>query len=89
MTAEIINIRGDSDEPGAVILVSDIPGQLRQLADRIERHEVDTASVLCIVAQPGDWPDIYGWGDDLGEYGRIGLLERAKAWFVEHIATRE
>lgn len=81
MTLTVVPLR---DSP----TLNDIPAQMRQLADRIESGEVETESVMCIVAVEGDWPNIYGWGDNQGDYGNIGLLEMAKAWFVHHNTTR-
>lgn len=69
-------------------LVSDIPGQLRQLADRIESGEVEAETVMCVIPVEGDWPMIFGWGEDLGEFGRIGLLQVAIAWFATRIIAR-
>ena len=68
--------------------VSDIPGQLRQMADRIENGEMTVESALFIVPTDGDWPKIFGWGDHLGDYGNIAVLELAKAWFVNNLVQR-
>lgn len=67
--------------------LSDIPGQMRQLADSIEAGELEPEAVLCIVAT-GGWPIIYGWGENLGDYGNIGLLELAKTWFTNNRTER-
>ncbi|WP_127524064.1 hypothetical protein [Mesorhizobium sp. Z1-4] len=68
--------------------VTDIPGQLRQMADRIEANEVEANSVLLIIPQTGDWPMIFGWGDHLGDHGNIAVCEMAKHWFVQNLAAR-
>lgn len=83
MTLTIVPIRA----PDAV-LVNDIPGQLRQLADQIESGEVEAASMLAIIPNEGDWPTLYGWGEDLGEYGRIGVLDVMRAWLVGRKVAR-
>lgn len=69
-------------------LLTDIPGQLRQMADMIENGEVDASFALFVVPQQGDWPMIFGWGQPLGEYGNIGVLELAKAYFVNNQTER-
>lgn len=69
-------------------LVTDIPGQLRQMADMIEDGEVEAASALFIIARNGDWPAIYGWGDHLGDHGNIAICELAKAWLINNNTAR-
>lgn len=69
-------------------LVSDIPGQLRQMAEMIESGEMEARSALFIIPREGDLPDIFGWGDHLGDYGNIAVCELAKAFFVNHATTR-
>ena len=68
--------------------LNDIPGQLRQLADEIERGEVKATSALCILPQDDNWPTIFGWGEHMGDYANIGVLELAKAFFVNNTTTR-
>jgi hypothetical protein len=68
--------------------LTDIPGQLRQLADRIEKGEVEAESVLCIVPQDGDWPIMFGWGDHMTDHGNIAICELAKAWFINNRTSR-
>ena len=63
-------------------LLNDIPGQLRNLADRIESGDLDADSVLCIVPVEGDWPILFGWGEELGDYGRIGVLQLVINWLA-------
>lgn len=69
-------------------LVNDIPGQLRALADRIDAGEVEAESAICVIPMEGDWPTIYGWGEDMGDFGRIGLLQTAVTWFATRITSR-
>lgn len=68
--------------------LSDIAGQLRQMADMIEAGEVQLSSALFIVPRVQDWPVIYGWGAHLGDYGNIAVCEMAKAWFVRNLTAR-
>lgn len=68
--------------------VTDIPGQLRQMADAIEAGEVEAHSALFIVPQTGDWPLVYGWGDHLGDHGNIAVLELTKHWFIQDNVAR-
>lgn len=69
-------------------LVNDIAGQLRQMADMIERGEVEARSAMFIIPRDGDWPEVYGWGEHLGDYGNIAVCELTKAYFVNNIVVR-
>jgi hypothetical protein len=71
--------------------VSDIPGQLRRLADEVESGAVQTSSVLCIVVEDAEkWPAVYGWGQHLSDYGNIAVMELAKQWFIaNYTATKD
>lgn len=62
--------------------LSDLPGMMRHVADLIEDGEVEATSALFIVPVSGDWPQVFGWGEHLGESGNIALCELAKAWFI-------
>lgn len=73
--------------PGPAL--TDIPGQLRQMADMIDRGEVEAEAALFVVPQEGDWPAMFGWGEDLGTYGVIGVLEIAKTYLANHQTARE
>lgn len=69
--------------------VSDIPGQLRQMADMIERGDIEASATLFIIPrEAGEWPEIYGWGEHLGDYGNIAVCELAKSWFVNNRTAR-
>jgi hypothetical protein len=72
--------------PGPAL--NDIPGQLRQIADMIERGEVEASSALFIIPRTGDWPDIYGWGGHLSDYGNIAVCEIAKTSFINNNVVR-
>lgn len=79
-TAEVVQLR---DAP----LINDIPGQLRQMADMIESGELETNSVLFIAETGEQWPAVFGWGEHNGTLGNIGLLEWAKAFFIEDLSV--
>lgn len=81
MAMEVVQLR-------TAPLISDIPGQLRQLADDIEKGDVKAESVLCIVPQDGDWPIMFGWGDHLSDHGNIAICELAKTWFINNVSVR-
>jgi hypothetical protein len=74
---------------GPVAALNDIPGQLRDMADRIERGEIIAESALFIIPEESDWPRIYGWGDHLGDYGNIAVLDLAKTWFIHNLTARK
>lgn len=67
-------------------LLSDIPGQLRNMASLIESGEYKgNAGIFILVDQEReqeDWPEIFGWGEALGDYQMVGILEIVKTWFV-------
>lgn len=79
---EIVQLRSSPN-------MADIPGRLRKMADDIESGEVKASSVLLIIPRDSHWPDVWGWGEDLGDMGRIGLLELTKAFFTNNKTVRE
>ena len=68
--------------------VSDIPAMLRRMAEQIEAGDVSASSMLVIIPRDQDWPEIFGWGENLGYYGNMAVCELAKAWFVENKTVR-
>lgn len=68
--------------------VSDIVGQLRYMADRIEAGDVAAEGVLFVIDRPGDWPEIYGWGEHLSDYGNIAVLDLARLWMMNNLTAR-
>ncbi len=76
--AEVVQLR---DAP----LVNDIPGQLRQLADSIERGEVEADQCICLVPQPDDFPTIYGWGEAFDNRIVLAQFELARHWLVRQM----
>ncbi|MER9079952.1 hypothetical protein [Mesorhizobium sp. M0895] len=68
--------------------VGDIIGQLRQMANWIESGEVEARSALFIIPSDGDWPEVYGWGEHLGDYGNIAICEITKTWFINNLVAR-
>ena len=75
MTDNIITLRSG-------VLVSDIPGQLRLLADKIDAGKVTAESLVVIIPNDGYYPVIYGWGEAMGMHERLGVLDAAHAWIV-------
>lgn len=72
--------------------LDDIPAMLRQMAVMIERGEhVGDSAIFILVnesAEEEDWPEIFGWGEALGDYQMIGLLDMCKTWFVVNKTKR-
>lgn len=65
---------------GSGVLLSDIPGQLRRLADQIETGAITAESLLAIIPSDGYYPIIYGWGEAMGAHERLGVLAAAQFW---------
>ncbi len=70
-------------------LLSDIAGQLRLMAKRIDDGDIEVTSALFIIPMDRDWPQIFGWGEHLGSYGNIAVCELAKSWFVANLTERQ
>lgn len=68
--------------------ISDIPGMLRKLADAFEAGEETAPGLLVVIPQDGDFPAVFGYGEHLGDYGNIALLEMAKVFMVNHLTER-
>ena len=58
------------------------------MADMIERGEVEATSALFIIPKDNDWPDVFGWGEHLGDYGNIAVCEMVKTWFLNNHTVR-
>ncbi len=73
-------------------LLSDIPGQLRNMAHLIETGQYKgNAGIFILVDQEREqenWPEIFGWGEALGDYQLVGILEIVKTWFVVNQTKR-
>lgn len=67
-------------------IVSDVPAQLRSMADAIEGGKIECPSALFIISTGGE-PDIFMWGEHEGDLANIGLLELAKAVMVREKLT--
>lgn len=83
MSAEVVELRDGAP------LLTDIPGMLRRMADRIEageHGEVTTAFLLLPVA--GDYPAVFGWGDVEGDRHPALQCELAKMWLLTNMAVR-
>jgi hypothetical protein len=69
-------------------LLSDIPAQLRQMAEDIEAGRIHATSAVLIIPRKGDWPAVYGWGEHMGDHANIAVCEMAKHWFVANKVGR-
>ena len=70
------------------ILLTDIPNQMRKLADSIEEGNIDSDLVYCVIPQENSYPLIYGWGRYTTDSENIAIMELAKSFFVHNIVTR-
>lgn len=63
--------------------LTDIPAQLRALADRIESGEYgDVDGLFAIMPRDLAYPTILGWGINDGAYDPIIQFDLAKQWLV-------
>ncbi len=67
--------------------IRDIPQMLREMADRMESGEVEAQSVVFLIPRD-ECVDVFLWGDDLGRYGIIGVLEEGKNLFLQNDVAR-
>lgn len=68
---------------------NDVPAMLRNLADLIERGEYDEVeAVLVLMPRPGDYPKIFGFGDQHGANEPSMLCEMAKLWLLQNMVAR-
>lgn len=76
MSAEIVNLREGPN-------LSDIIGQLRSLADRIESgEEGDVSSLFVVIPRERDYPTTFGWGIIEGAFEPIIQFELARQWLI-------
>lgn len=54
----------------------DVPAMMRKLADEIEA-DGETETMIAVEARRDGTLEVYGWGDDPGLPGAIGLLQLA------------
>lgn len=74
-------------------LPTDIPAQLRRLADKLESGEYPPHEFVMVIMTPvsGDdnqWPVLLGFGNDIGDLGRCGLVAQAQAWLTINKVAR-
>lgn len=66
-------------------LLTDIPGQLRNMANLIESGEYTGNKAVFILVDEDtsqeDWPKIFGWGEAFSSFEMIGMLDVCKTWF--------
>lgn len=79
MTAEVVTLGRPS--------LQDIPGMLRQLADRIEAGEFgEVDGLIAVMPRDLDYPQTFGWGNIEGAFDPIIQLELAREWHVKTAA---
>jgi hypothetical protein len=69
--------------------LTDIVGQLRNLADQIEagtHGEVD--AVFALIPQDDGWPKVFGWGNVSGVQDPVVQFELAKMWLLNNLVSR-
>ena len=84
MTLKVVQLHEDPT------LINDIPNQLRNFADRLDRGEETAEAVLVLI--PGadnEWPTAYNWGAYIENYRLVGLLELAKIHAVDLMRAPE
>lgn len=83
MTDNIVNLRGGHP------LVNDIPGMLRQLADKFEAGEETVDGILILIPRTAGedsyWPRLFGYGENWETHYRIAQLELAKIWSINQM----
>lgn len=69
--------------------VSDIPGMLRNLADKIEADEYGKVETLfAVMPVDGDYPKVFGWGAIDGKNDPTIQFELAKMWLLTNMVER-
>lgn len=69
--------------------LTDIPAQLRQLADAIEAGDHgEVTTLFAVKPNGGDYPTVYGWGDVERHNEPIIQFELAKLWLLTHMTAR-
>lgn len=85
MTDNITPLRGNRP------LVSDIPGMLRQLADKFEAGGETAEGILVLIPPTVEdetyWPKLLGFGENWETHYRIAQLELAKLWSINQMTS--
>lgn len=82
MSAEVVQLR---EGP----LLSDIVGQIRAFADRIEAGEYgEVETVFAILPRAREYPMVLGWGDITNTNDPVIQLELAKHWLLVNLVQR-
>lgn len=70
--------------------VNDIPGQLRSLADAIERGEYpDSNSCVCVMSNSEEhFPFVLHWGDNNGPNHPVVQLALAQTFLLTRVTSR-
>jgi hypothetical protein len=77
--AEVVKLRSAS--------VADIPAMLRRMADDLESGRQQAEAALFIIPVEGEFPKIFGWGEHMGDYANIAVLEMAKACLIQTLVA--
>lgn len=80
MTDNLVHLRDTT--------INDIPGMLRKLADAFDAGDETAPGILVIIPQDGDFPALFGYGEHLGDYQNIAILELAKTFMVDLMTAR-
>lgn len=65
----------------------DIPAMMRELADKLEQGD-ETAQTMLVLIPRDTTVDVFLWGDDLGHFGVIGVLDSGKALLLNNDVER-
>lgn len=80
MTDNVITLRDVS--------INDIPGMLRKLAASFEAGEETAEGILVVIPRTGDFPAVFGYGEHLGDYANIAILDLAKTFMANSLTER-
>ena len=74
---------------GGSPLLTDIPGQMRQLADQIERGEVTPEAAYTVLVMPDRFETFfYGWGAVADRHGVAGVFHHVANLVLQDNAER-
>lgn len=69
--------------------LNDIVGQLRNLADSIEKGEYgEVGALFALMPVEGEYPRVWGWGDVAGKNDPAIQFELAKMWLMKNLLRR-
>lgn len=68
--------------------LNDIPGQLRVLADSIEKGEVEATTTYVVIPRAGDFPKLFGFGDNDKDNSPIVQMQLMLHWLSANLVVR-